>query len=789
MSILPFADNPFDLHISFHVLIEHLEKVAAEQTGYAAERAASLLKEIEPYPQLRTGLSEVDQVNAHLPVIDKLLADLFPPALSHNEIKAVTVPFQPIVINRTERLKKIMEEAGPDFDLSIRDFDKHQYYVMSSSLILNELYHTNIDLGKPMFFDIPSANGIMKHYRILYNADFLEIIPTEKAIPLTDDDITLLINNYDDLELWQSKFPPGSYLLKGFAIMNLFDATIENAVSSLKETLLSDMQDVNIESDFQSIFRSIYRIPDLQVGFTAFDSEENKFMSLRPIRKIHSFMLNNSDAAICTDILGPKSYQTIIGKSGFFAITDSRQFFLEHPDSELAHTFLEQGIQSFILAPVVKDDVLLGVLELASPRPRELNSVNAHKLEIVMPFMVSTIDRKITNRQNHIQAIIQNEYTSLHPSVQWKFRKEVEKYMERRADQKDHELKEIVFEDVYPLYGQIDIKGSTEVRNRSTQKDLTRQLTALIGILRQLHGSDAHASSFMQKLLGYRTETEDSSLLMRTDTEQQIQYFIDNKVHPLLDRFADTPEHQADIARYYRDLDKHTGSFYAFRRKYDATVSGINQKMVALLDARQQEAQQQFPHYYERFKSDGVEHNLYIGASIAHTRAFLPVHFHNLRLWQLRTLSEMEQEHQRIKNTLPYTLEVTTLILAYSNTLSIRFRMDEKRFDVDGTYNARFEIVKKRIDKARIKGSHERITQPGKVTIVYAHPNEEREYRGHIAQLQAEGLLGPGVEHLEVEDLQSISGLKALRVAIVQADGVAAKGAPTTAQQVSAALK
>ncbi len=29
--------------------------------------------------------------------------------------------------------------------------------------------------------------------------------------------------------------------------------------------------------------------------------------------------------------------------------------------------------------------------------------------------------------------------------------------------------------------------------------------------------------------------------------------------------------------------------------------------------------------------------------------------------------------------------------------------MDEKRFDVDGAYNARYEIVKKRIDKAYVK--------------------------------------------------------------------------------------
>jgi hypothetical protein len=33
-------------------------------------------------------------------------------------------------------------------------------------------------------------------------------------------------------------------------------------------------------------------------------------------------------------------------------------------------------------------------------------------------------------------------------------------------------LKEVTFSDVYPLYGQIDIKGSSDTRNRSVQLDL-----------------------------------------------------------------------------------------------------------------------------------------------------------------------------------------------------------------------------------------------------------------------------------------------------------------------------
>jgi len=763
MSIEQFSDNPFEIQISFHVYIEHLEDVARLETGYTAERARALLKEIEPYPELRTGITEKEQIHGNLQVIQHLLADLFPPSLGNNEIKAVTVPFHSIIINQTQRLKNILQAAGPDFDMAIRDFDNHQFFVMSCCLVLNEFYNTNLDFGKPMFYDIPTASGIKRHYRILYNADFLEIIPTERARQLTPEDITLLINNYDNMELWKQMFPQGSYILKGFAILNLFDATVENAVSALKGTLITGLNDLDVEQDFESIFRSIYKIPDLNIGFTGFDEEENKFISIAPLRKIRSFMLNNSLEAICTDILGPKSYKAIMGKSDFFAISDTKQFFLEHPESELAHIFLMQGINSFILAPVVKNGVLLGVMELVSTRAAELNSVNAHKLEVVMPFLVNTIDRQITATQNQVQAIIQNEYTALHPSVQWKFKKEARKAIEHHNNHLEYELKEVVFENVYPLYGQIDIKGSSETRNLSIQKDLDNQLDALIMLLQ--NQDDTAASLLLDKMVEFKLFTTDSSLPVRTDMEQYIQHYIEDTVHPFLKQVSAYADGE-NIKIYFKQLDRNSGSFYTYRRKYDTTVSTINQKMALMLDERQVAAQQIFPHYYERFKSDGVEHNLYIGASIAPNQTFVLQHFHKLRLWQLQVLCQMEQAHHRFKAKLPYQLEVTTLILAYSTYLSIRFRMDEKRFDVDGTYNARFEIVKKRIDKAYIKNRLERITQTGKITIVYASPNEEEEYTGYIEQLKEQGVLTGPIETLEVEDLQSITGLKALRVAI-----------------------
>src|SRR5688572_32009050 len=86
----------------------------------------------------------------------------------------------------------------------------------------------------------------------------------------------------------------------------------------------------------------------------------------------------------------------------------------------------------------------------------------------------------------------------------------------------------------------------------------------------------------------------------------------------------------------------------------------------------------------------------------------------------------------RLRDRLPIPLETTHLILVQHAPLSIRFRFDEKRFDVDGAYNVRYEIIKKRIDKAVIRGTAERLTQPGQVALVYSHPSEAHEWREYI---------------------------------------------------------
>ena len=85
---------------------------------------------------------------------------------------------------------------------------------------------------------------------------------------------------------------------------------------------------------------------------------------------------------------------------------------------------------------------------------------------------------------------------------------------------------------------------------------------------------------------------------------------------------------------------------------------------------------------------------------------------------------------------------------------------------MEGAYDIRHEIIKKRIDKALIKGSAERLTQPGKIAIVYSQRQEGAEYLEYIDYLQAAGYLQAETEEVELEDLQGAQGLKALRVPV-----------------------
>lgn len=759
---------PLEIKISFQKVIDQYKKeLKTVRSSISKSYIEEILKYVSSFPKLMDGIQDLGELSKYKDTIKILLDDLFPTLLTTNEIKAASVPFNNMIFNGSSRFVNIIKDAGDDFDLKIRNLDENSYYIYACIIILNEYYGYKIDFSRPLYYDIPDAQGIMHHYRIAMNADFIEILPTEKSVDITDIDVQMLLQNFNNIDVWKEKFPPESWILKGFTIVNLTDVTVDDEISNLKTTLLN--REISTEEEllrFQGIFQSIFKINDLRAGFTSIDPQEETLQQLDG-KAARSYLLNVSNAEDCQTVLCQGSYKALVEDHTYYSITDVEDYAERTDNNLLSQNLLEQNILSCILAPIAKNGKLLGILELVSKRKFELNSINAIKLEDILPYIVTAVERNAKDYENRIKAIIQSECTSIHPSVEWVFEREAKRFMEDIDEDGIASFRDISFEDVFPLYGQIDIVGSSEARNNGIQNDLVEQLNAVLNILEKAR-EEEELAIYEQLVFKIDAVKEELGEALNASTEQNISNMFKHEVKPLFRHLLQRSEVCRELIEEYRKhLNPDTGLYYHHRKAYDTTVELINKNLARYIDYKQKDAQKIYPHYFERYKTDGVDHNIYIGNSLTRNQTFDELYLSNIRLWQLSTMCEMENRFYHVQENLPLQLDAASLILVFSSTLSIRYRMDEKKFDIDGAYNARYEIIKKRIDKAYIKGTEERITQKGMIAIVYTQDSEEREYKGYIEFLQKKNYLQKGIEIVDLEDVQGVVGLKALRVKVL----------------------
>src|SRR5690554_489038 len=271
-------EAPFEVLISFHKLLDKYESLAKSKNTLQAKKAKEILELANGHSELRDGIVDINRVHEFQEAIDAMLQDSFSSILSGNEIKMAGIPFEYANFQTTQRFDQIVKDAGVDFNLHMRDLPEGQMYVLQCAIILSYYYKIDLNFKRALYFDIPDKDGIMKHYRVLYNADFMDFIPTDKAKELTKEDIEELMDGSDDLELWKEKFPPNSWIAKGFIISNLFDSTLDHSISNLKTTLLERSSgDIHLIQKLQNIFRSFFNVHDLEVGFSIYDDRNLTF--------------------------------------------------------------------------------------------------------------------------------------------------------------------------------------------------------------------------------------------------------------------------------------------------------------------------------------------------------------------------------------------------------------------------------------------------------------------------------------------------------------------------------
>jgi hypothetical protein len=624
------------------------------------------------------------------------------------------------------------------------------------------------DLDLPMDYSIVSTvqdqkTGLDRYFSWRFNPKFVDIRAEREPEPLTGEDQRRLFEDLNDLSRVYEVLPPQNFEFYGFTVFHSLEVTDQEALSALRLALIQRDTLVS-QAGFDTLqqkLRILFRRKDLKLGIVS--SPTNGGRLLQAGHKIgQSFVLDESCIGICSHIRG-SVYERLLESGDPVIIEDLRQYSDSTP---LEEGIVRQGIRNLVLLPLRFNSEMIGFLELGSPNPGDLNAVILMKMAEVLPLFAMATRRSVDELNTGVQAVIKEKFTAIHPSVEWRFRDAALAYLSDHKRSVSAELKPIVFKDVYPLYGLADIRGSSTHRTEAIRSDLGEQLTLVREVVHSARRF--RALPILDELsyrIGMRLEALSSGL--SSGDELAILDFLKTDVEPLFSTLAQYDGSVETAIRDYRAaLDSHLQIVYRRRKEFEESVTQLNDIIGAYIEEEEAKAQEMYPHYFEKYKSDGVEYTIYIGGDIAEKVTFDPLYLRNLRLWQLLMMAGVARKVESAKVHLKVPLEATGLILVQNTPLAIRFRVDEKMFDVDGAYNVRYEIMKKRIDKAVVHGREERLTQPGQIAIVYSQPREAAEYRQYIEFLQARGFLDGQVESLELQDLQGVQGLRALRVKV-----------------------
>jgi hypothetical protein len=760
-----------DSKISFRPFVNYLKEKLQDGSNTRSRIYSYLIERFEETPALLQPVTDSHVLEENQDLLDMLGTTLFP-VVSEEEKNMFTmsVPYEFSIFNYSNPFRKLfIDETEEHFllpDDATEDFLKQAQCSLMYDHILEKFYKIKLNEDPHLVYPVEDkTTGMKRYYKLRYDRRFIDINLKGQLPQIQDCGVCLNSLRILDLDKQLQKMPLELFEVEGFGVWVAEDFTIQESLDAIKRILLrQEACDTGIINDLKTNIQALVGLRDVEVGLTPFLQLNNRFVLDETCSK-HGILGKSWKA---NDPENIALYQSIVA------------FFSEHPEpvplsildekvmlvAPFTKTVMDAGMRSYIIYPIQNNDGLLGLLELASPIPNQLDQEVMNRIEKALPLLSLALLKNRDTFTYRIEKIIKEKFTALQPSVEWKFAEVAWEYMHKEQYTEAPVSGNVVFDNVYPLYGAIDIRNSSTERSQAIQKDLIEHLNLVDETFDQLQARFPLPllEGLKFKNFNYRQAIAHG---LAAEDEVRINEFFDKEVDQLLMHLKNShPQTQDIINKYFNVVNDHDGYLYRNRNDYEQSLSTINNAVLQTFQQQEAIMQQSYPHYFEKYKTDGVEYTIYIGQSIAPNHPFSMLFLKNIRLFQLTSMAEIARMIHGMRPTLPVPLQTTQLILIHSQPMSISFRRDERRFDVEGSYNIRYEIMKKRLDKVHIRGTQERLTQPGKIAMVYSNPKEAEEYQEYILFLQNKRLLLPGVEFLELEELQGVSGLKALRVDI-----------------------
>jgi hypothetical protein len=766
------CDIGIAIQFSFRPFIDHvIQKLEVERTAKAVFYQY-ILNKFKAQPELWEPM-DPSQLKNYPHIFDLIHSALSP--LLHEEkdqLWAISMPVTPCFFSGTDAFYKILfdhESHEPSPNIEKPSMSQMTKGILTNfyNLVLQRFYNFSFTVsGGTVRSIVDAQTQLLKYYRLNVDSRFMNITYNGELPELNLENITDKIwSEASNLQILQNLLPLHNFKVEGISIVDVVDVTAEYALENIKNVIIKHNKShagthgENISNALKTLVScqgiQFGLVPNLQVNGKVVANNQSDFESVLS-------RLAKKDPAM--QVL----YQQRVDE---YLKNPSRLIFpritQEQRESSIWLNMLhERGIISYAIFPLYFNGKIVGALEVHTHHVEVFQSYVLSKLETAFPLLSQLLQNLITDFNHELTTVVTEKFTALQPAVRWRFYEAAYQYIHSGAKANNLPVDKIYFEKVSPFYGAIDIKDSSIKRNQAIRADLYSNFE-LLGTLFHSINKDLN-EHFEHKLTAALSTCNQSQFNDLSDREVLItQDYLQQQLPAYLRQMANEhPELQMAVQRYL-DATQPQGGLFENSARYERSLQRINLEVTTHLENFNAEVQDIYPCYFEKFRTDGVEYDLYMGQSIAPEIPIPAGFLHTLRYKQLELMAAIVKATASLQNELEVYMQTTQLIFVYEKLIDISFRIDEQRFDVEGSYNIRYQMVKKRIDKAHVKDTQERLTQPGKITIIYFNSWEATEYKGYIEKLKQQDLLKDDLEDLEVEELQGVQGLKALRVGVV----------------------
>lgn len=762
-----FSESLFNSQLSFKPLVNALKKNITEGNPGMQKLYGQVVQQFEQHPELMSTITDLASLKQHTELIQELLSAVFPPTTA-NMMYGVSLPFKQTTIYASPLFKKILLKSGSDemhipANEVIESINREKLHFAYGLILKKYLGYNSPDTSRSVYPFTDPVTKLTRYMEIRIDARFIDVNPLHEMPHLPDSIVNHHTNSIMTIAQLMELVPLDKFVFEGVAVIRVNDVTEQEVISKIKNKLIDDsaFSNPNIYTELESYIQELIGMKDTAIGITPFFKINGHY--------VYSDLHNNN--SILFRHFHSNTDKDEISDYCKLLFRDNNQpvLFETLDQASLAKVqclqyYYMEGARSLILCPLKFHDGLIGLLEIISKTPGQLKPLHIGRLEAAVPLFNLGLEKSLERLNNEVDIVIKKKFTAVQPAVEWRFTEAALNFIVKKHASEHPKIERICFEDVYPLYGAIDIRNSSTERSHSIQLDIIEQLEQAQRVVKKAQADTAFPllQEIEFKIDRFIAAASD---VLQSEEELSIHDFMQGQVASIFNHLHSTlPSVKNEIEHYFASLDPQLGMLYHHRKEYEHSVSRINDTLAHFIDKEQSAAQKVFPHYFERFMTDGLEFNIHIGQSITPRKKFDEIYLRNLRMWQLTVMTKASRLTHRLESELKHPLRTTQLILAHSQPLSISFRTEERKFDVDGAYNTRYEIVKKRIDKSHIKETNERLTQPGKIAIVYSQSKDAAEYTEYIEFLQNQHLLKPGIEKHDLEELQGVSGMKALRV-------------------------